>query len=324
MRVKVKLCLALAVVLVPQMLAGESLSSPDRTLRVPNAYILRAVPIWSRGYLIYAGEDDGSATVYATASDQYQVACQTRIWPAGAERVLITHAAACPSGSIFAVSGGAFAPNGIGTGFIAFFGQGRTQLLVQLPNTGLLRIVFADDGTLWALVRQVDSSFNELGEYNLLRHYDINGKFLGSAVPRPNFQGTKSPMYNPSLSASHDTIGIYFDRPSAWMELSYDGSVKGLWQVPRVPLSQGQRLGNSRLYLTTSNQVVRVSWLNGSQSKDRATLVDHFQKSGPGLAPTPVDFTAMAPFRPTILGIDGEDHLVWLQNSSQIDWSKLQ
>ena len=66
-----------------------------------------------------------------------------------------------------------------------------------------------------------------------------------------------------------------------------------------------------------------VNWLQ-FREKDRATLVDQFGKSEGTLTASPVNFSAMAPLRPSILGVEGNDGLVWLEGNSQILWSKLQ
>ena len=303
-------------------LPGQALMPPSRTLTIPNVYLANAKVFWSHGYTIYAADEGGSVSVYDTKGTNPNVVLQSRLLPDGATSLLITDATASPSGNVFAASGTASASNGPITGLLAFFGPGRTPLLVQLPNTGLFRVVFADDGTVWAMVRQTDSSFEELGDYNIMRHYDANGKYLGSAIPRSTFIGKRPPMYTPSLSSSKDTIGIFFDRPKLWVEMSYNGSVKGQWTVPAVPLAQGQTLPISYVYWSDSGRVIRLSWTSGPQMKDHLPLVEQLVKSNQSLASTPVDLSAVAPFRPYFLGLGG-DEVVWLEDSSKLHWSKL-
>jgi len=310
--------------LIPATLTAQSQSAPERTLNVPAA--LGANAIWSRGYLFHLASDDGAIGVYSTAGDVYQVAAQTRIALDGGKVLNYQDAAAGPSGTVFAATGSGLSADGGRTGLIAFFGpESKAPVIVQLPGTAVFRIVFADDGTLWALVRQYDSAFQELPEYNLLRHYDSNGKLLGAAVPRSSFKKTlddrKVPMYIPSLTASHDTIGLYLDKVETWMELAYDGSMKGQWQVPKVQVGEGQNLKFSRIYLTTSNQLVRMSPVG---AKKPTNLVDDLQKSGTNLVATPLNWGSLAPFHPYFLGVEGEDQVVSLENSNTLHWSKLQ
>jgi hypothetical protein len=281
-----------------------------------------AAAYWSRGYLIQMNDNDGTVIVHSALSDQSAVKCQVKVWPQGTSRVRLSHAAAAPSGETFAVSGTAFASNGALSGFIDFFGLSGTQLFVQLPNTGPMRIVFADDGTLWVIARQVDTAFQELGEYNTLLHYNVAGKFLGSAQPRSGFPGTKSPMFVPSLTSSHDALGIYYDRAGIWVELSYDGSVKGRWQVPPIQLEDGQTLVRSQVYLTDTNQLVRVSSLNGKQPKHHATHIERLNKSDGVLVRTPIDLAGL-PSQPYVLGVDSS-YVVWFEDATRLQWSKLQ
>lgn len=187
-----------------------------------------------------------------------------------------------------------------------------------------MRVAFADDGTFWVLLRQVDPALNELEEYDMLRHYNANGKLLGLAIPRSTFPASKhSPIYSPSLAISHDTIAVYFDRPQTWMELSYDGVVKGRWQVAQVRLSDGQRAVETRFSVTDSNRVVRVTAVTGRTPSDHGTRIELLQKSGSVLDATAVDFSSIASAHPYLVGVDNEQ-LVWLADSSVLDWCSFQ
>jgi hypothetical protein len=317
-------CLILTCVLPPFVSASEKLSSPNRTVTVPEDYE-RPVPVITRGYVLYPGDEDGSVTVYATAEDQAKIVFQTTIHPEGSSIVRIYGLAAASPGVFASACGtsttGAGAPNG---GFIAFFGPGTTQVLVPLPSLGPSRIAFAGDGTLWALVREHDSTFNELAEYDFLRHYDASGKFLGSAIPRSSVKSASIPTSTASISASNDTIGVYFDRAGVWLELGYDGSVKGRSQVPGIQMSSGQKVTQfDRLELTGSNEVVRVSMLSGKENTDHVTRVAHLHKSDASLDSSPVDSSALPSRQPYFLGMDG-DQFVWAGNPGKLYWSKLE
>ncbi|HEY3739956.1 MAG TPA: hypothetical protein VGL53_08925 [Bryobacteraceae bacterium] len=301
--------------------AEVTLSEPGRTLAVPQWNDGKLMPIWSHGFLFSLGAEDGSVTVYSTTGEQSVVVADTKIWPGGTAAPHLAYASASPDGTVFAVCGTTLRANGNVDGFIYFFGPGRSPHMVQLPYTGPMRVAFADDGTLWVLLREFYLSTNELEKYDMLRHFDVNGKFLGSAIPNYTLPPSAkySAIYTPSLSISHDTIAVYFDRPHTWIELAYDGTVKGQWQVPETSLGTGQPAAMTRLELTSSNQVVRVTGLVG---KGHGTRVELLERSSGTLDAATVDFSSMARVHPYLIGIDNEQ-LVWLGDSSMLDWCSL-
>lgn len=308
-----------------QAVGSEKVSTPNRIVSVSQDESDQLMPFWSRGYVIYLGVEDGSVTVYSADTESAKIAFQTRIWPAGTSIVRMHTASAAPSG-IFAVGGTAFTGGGSGSGFIAFLGPGRNPLLVQLPNTGIAALVFADDGTLWALVRQIDSSLNELSAYDLIRHYSVEGRLLGTAMPRSAFAGaTKGVTHSAaSMTASRDTIGVYLDRAGIWAELSNDGSIRGLWQFPKTPLGTGQRLFLERIVLTGANEVIRASEIRGKNPKDTVVRVEQLQKSGASLTPAALDYSAVASVSyPFLMGVDN-NQLVWHASRDKILWTKLE
>lgn len=327
MKVMSKIFLVALCVPLSAILSAEVLSAPERSMPSPN--LGGTITSWSRGYLIQLANEneDGSIRVYSTNGDVFQLASQTRVWPEGTQAITLIDAAASPSGAVFAATGHTTATNGASSSFIAFFGPGRTQLLVQLPNSGIYKVAFAGDGTLWVLARQFDSAFQELGDYNALRHYNTDGKFLGAAIPRSGFAGTLSatspPMSHPSLTISPDTVGVYLDKAETWVELAYDGSVKGQWSVPKNALTPGQRQVTDELLLTGSGQIIRETALNGKQPADRTRKIDHLRKSGSTLVPTSVDASAYVSAHPFFLGIDG-DQVVWLEDSTKLNCSSIQ
>jgi hypothetical protein len=315
----------LATFSLAQAVGSEKVSTPNRTMSVSQDYSDQTMPLWSRGYVFYLGSEDGSVTVYSAGTDSAKIALQTRIWPAGTSIVRMHAASAAPSG-IFAVGGTAFTGSGSGSGFIAFFGPGQNPMLVQLPNTSIAALVFADDGTLWALVRQIDSSLNELSAYDLIRHYSVEGRLLGTAISRSALaSATKGVTQGAaSMTASRDTIGVYLDRAGIWAELSYDGSIRGLWQFPKTPLGAGQRLGFERVVLTGANEVIRASEVRGKNPKDTIVKVEQLQKSGASLTPAALDYSAVSSVSyPFLMGADN-DQLVWHASRDKILWTKLE
>ncbi len=317
----------LASMASPQSSRAAALSTPSRTVGVREDNGGKPVPLWSRGYVFYRGSEDGSLRVYDAAYDPVKSFYETRIWPDGASIVRLNCAAASPRG-IFVVGGTAFSSSGAGTGLVAFFGPNRTQRLVQLPNTGTMALAFADDGTLWVLVRQIDSSLHELSAYDLVCQYTAEGKLIRSTVPRTNFPDNEKGLTysNASISVSADTIGIYLDMAGIWTELSYDGAPKGRWQVQRPQVGEGRRLLREQLVMTSSNEVVYVSTISGKQPKDVIMKTERLIKSGPSFVSTPIDSSALQfgfPNFPYLIGVDG-GQLVWMSHNDRIQWTAIE
>ncbi len=299
---------------------GQSLLPAGRSMPVPpDAAFENLQAFWSRGYAIYASDDTGSVTVYDTSGNQPSMVNQIRIWPDLTIQLNLVHAAASGDGSIFAVSGAAFASVGTSTSFLALFGRSGPVKLIQLPNTGLFRVAFADDGTLWAIAREVDSTWTDLPEYNTLRHYDSTGKLLGSVLPVSTFSTKRAPMYTPSLSVTADTVGVYFDRAKTWVELGYDGAVKGRWTVPDTLAPAPRHPHPGWIYLTASDQIVRLSWTSGKQQSDFASTVEYLTKSGSSLTSAPVYVPPSA--YAFYYGIQG-DQLIW-QKAGVLNWGAI-
>jgi len=301
---------------------GQTLVPAGRTMPVPvDSYVQNFQVFWSRGFAIYSSDDTGSITVYDTSGQGPLVASQVKIWPDKTSELRIVHAAASGDGT-FAVSGAAYASTGESTGFLAFFGKGAPVKLIQLPTTALFRIAFADDGTVWAIAREVDSTLQDLPLYNTLRHYDTNGKLLGSTLPNTMFPGKGSAMYSPSLSIAAGTIGVYLDRAKTWVELTLDGSLKGTWTVPAQVVSSGQRPHSGLIYLTDSGRIARLSWTTGKQPADSTSTIEYMTKAGASLASTPINVSSALSSQVFFHGFTGEQ-LVW-ESKGTLTWGSIQ
>ncbi len=228
-------------------LAAQRLTTPSQMVTVDPSFLPTSFPKWDRGFLV--GYDFNRATVFA-ADRAGKTVFQTRIWPENGDIVHITDLATSPLGG-FAVSLTVTATTGVGTGAIAWLdAMGKSMRLVQLPMAAAFNVCFANDGTLWALVRVHDEKGIEAVGYDILRHYDANGVLIGTALPRSKFVSKRFPASGMSfMAASKDHIGIYFDVSKNWVELSYSGSIAGHWILPASDLLL------SRAFLTDGNDV---------------------------------------------------------------------
>lgn len=320
MLARIAICAAL---LTPLVLAAEKLSAPQRITQTSPGQGEYRSAVWSRGYLFHEGWDRRSLTVYSTAGEKIEKVLQATIQIEEARVVRIDNMAAGPS-NIFAACGLASVGAQPGPGFISIFGPGRPQVTVPLKNVWPHQIVFADDGTLWASVREFDSGPVELKDYDLLRHYSSNGKLLGSSLPRSAL-GTTGPNFGANLSASHDTIGAYFNKAGVWAEVSYNGSVKGCWRVSKIWASKGQTVWSDQLQLTDSNQVIRVSSMSYDRLRGHTNQVRHLFKVRASLESSPVDAMVLADVDHVVFwGVDGDQFVWWAPLLKSILWNSLQ
>jgi hypothetical protein len=178
--------------------------------------------------------------------------------------------------------------------------------VVRTSPAGVLRICFADDGTLWALVKVQDESGYEVKKYDTLRHYDQNGVLLGTALSNEHFKHDLFPSAEGGLSASHDRLGVYITRLDMWIEVSFDGTVLGHWILP------ANNYRHREVFLSPSNNVY-FSYQSSPIDKQGhvAIGIDRFDKAEGVL--TPVDAAeVLAPGeeRMRLFGFDGDDAIV--------------
>jgi hypothetical protein len=238
----------LALLILPGLVAQE-LPAPSRT--VPEGFIPgRGVYKWERGHML--NTDIETATVFA--SNEYgQTTMQARIWPEDATRVLVYHIAVSPSGA-FVVDASVFKADGASASLLAWLdASGRIEKTVQTGPAAAMSLCFADDGTLWALMRVHDDKFEEISDYDMLRQYDANGKLIRTALPRKMFPGRDYPGYLSHMSAIQDRIGIYAGGAQTWIEVSNAGEVLGVSKLP--PARPGTKFQVWNAVLTPSNEV---------------------------------------------------------------------
>ncbi|MGI8745759.1 MAG: hypothetical protein ACR2NN_24925 [Bryobacteraceae bacterium] len=162
-------------------------------------------------------------------------------------RVILSDISVSPSGT-YAVAATALSGGGAPVAFIAWLDPaGKTTRLVQLSPTAALRLSFADDGTLWALVRVHDEVFNEVPDYDMLRHYDSSGLLLNTALPRKHFRNHRFPAYVGILTTLGSRVALYAEGARTWVELSSTGEILGHWTFPSPPA--GQKLQVTTAYL---------------------------------------------------------------------------
>jgi len=135
-------------------------------------------------------------------------------------------------------------------------------------------VVFAADGTLWALGRVHSANYDDEPEYDCLRHYDTTGKLIGSALPRSSFApGRIGPASESLLTASADRIGVVSLTSQEYAEISpTTGEVLGHWKVPNLSRKStgAALLKGNELYISGQRYV---------DKRVAAATLSHFNKT---------------------------------------------
>jgi len=157
----------------------------------------------------------------------------------GASKVSITDVAVSSDGNI-AVAASTMSSLGQAAGVITWLNsQGDLVRAVVTTPFAVRRVMFARDGTLWALGREHDARFNDVREFDLLRRYDSHGRFFQSALPRSVFPFNRiSPSDDALLNIAGESITVLSITSSMWVTLSLDGRITGQGTWSREDLSK--------------------------------------------------------------------------------------
>lgn len=172
-------------------------------------------------------------------------------------RMHITDIAAAPDGTV-AVSASAFDGDGNGAPVIFWISPaGAVTRIVRLAPFSASRVVFANDGSLWAagrIYRQEGVRFETAPEYDVLRHYDSQGRLLGSVVPNTTFASApQNPALYSFLIGGQNRIGFLSLDAKEYVEVSLSGKMLGDWKIhTSLPFHVGDVMGAA---LTASGSV---------------------------------------------------------------------
>jgi sugar lactone lactonase YvrE len=265
-----KSALAIWIVLasVPAYLLGtdtfstERLPAPEKTVALSWNFAGQPIPRWQQGMLLGHRADNGDVVVVGRDG---QIKIHAKLWPDGAQRVSLQDVTVSPSGE-FVVAGSAMDAAGAWSAWLAWLDSGgRAVKYVTLNPAAALGVAFAPDGTLWALVRVHDDRFNELRDYDMLRHYSAGGRLLSTALARGSFAyGGTYPAWSPCFTVTADRVGFLSNRTNEWIEVSPEsGKLLLRWRLPSTLRAGGVRIDSvamtpdDAVYFNTSKQVLR-------------------------------------------------------------------
>jgi hypothetical protein len=113
---------------------------------------------------------------------------------------------------------------------------GKIRSVVRTSPFAAFHVAFANDGTLWAVGRISNASFEDEPNHDILRQYDAEGRVLRTMLPSGGFSSDgKHPAYRSFLATSNDRIGLYCATANEWVELSLTGDVIGRWKTTGGP-----------------------------------------------------------------------------------------
>jgi hypothetical protein len=308
------------------VLDGESLTAPDLKLTITASWGTKAVPKFQNGY--FAAYDPPTVLlpqVYLHSRAGVQL-MQAQIAVPGAYREAIRDVSISSTG-IVAVAGKAYTNDGAQAWFIAWVDpNGVTQRVVRTSPFSADRICLAQDGSLWAAGVQVTPDFkNEKDEYDVLRHYDSEGRLLQSVLPRSSFtrgvvHNSIAPGEHGYLLATGDHIAYYGPTALEWDEISASGSV--LRRTLALKAVAGPLRGPVKAFgaaVLASGRAYIGAHERDSSGKEFSSIYRFDPATGGWAA---VDTSQVGKVA-EIIGSDG-DELVIYKSAADISWVKVE
>jgi hypothetical protein len=308
------------------VLDGESLTAPDFKLTITASWQAQAVPKFQNGYVV--AHDPATVLlprVYLHSRTGVQL-MQAQIAIPGAYREVIKDVSISSTG-IVAVAGKAYTNDGAQAWFIAWVDpNGLVEKVVRTSPFAVEQICFAQDGSLWAAGIQVTTDFkNEEDEYDVLRHYDSEGHFLQSLLPRSSYtrgvvHNSIAPGEHGYLLATGDHIAYYSPTALEWDEVSASGSV-----LKRTPALKAVAAGFKGPVKAFGAAILAsgAAYISAHERDSSGKQFSSIYRFDPATASWQAVTTSQIGKAGDIIGSDG-DELVIYKSAANILWAKVQ
>lgn len=208
---------------------ADSVAISVRTVSLAHDFSGQPIPRFANKF--FASTDAKRGRVQVWDANSTSVANYALQLP-GVASVVISSIAVATDGSV-AVATGAFDANGRSAPVIAWLT--RSGELVRMVTTAPFaprHIAFAKDDSLWAAGREYDSAREDRPDYNVIRHYDTNGRLAGSALSRSLFSpGKVGPANDSFLTVADTRIAMASVTAGEWVELDQTGRLLGRWPL---------------------------------------------------------------------------------------------
>jgi hypothetical protein len=182
------------------------------------------------------------------------------------DTVDVSDAARGSDGTLVAC-GDVYDHSGRGSGFLALFSPAGDKLaVVRLSPYSPSRITVASDGTIWTAGLEVTNARDSTPPGSgVIRHFDRDGKILGSFIPRSTFSSPFMVQYG-ALRSARGRIGWYTGPirgpGSRFYEILSDGTMRS---YPLISLESKETVtglgltDDGRTYVTTRN-IEKGTW----------------------------------------------------------------
>lgn len=221
------------------LLAAMSQIGPAWSQEVVRSQVLswdfsgQPIPRYKSGFLV--AYDSDHATMRAFDKTGALVAVAKLTLPE-ATTVMIRDVAVAPNGDFVAAVSAQNVSGALSSAIAWVDGRGRLVRAVRTSPFAAARIVFAGDGTLWAVGRVHDEEFRPVPNHDLVRVYDSQGRLIRSLLPSGTFATSQQhPAGEAFLVGGNDRVGLYSAAASEWVEISLSGEILGRWRTAAIP-----------------------------------------------------------------------------------------
>lgn len=198
--------------------------------------------------------------------------------------------------------------------------RGVIERIVRTTPFTVFHLAAGPDGSLWAVGREHDSKLDEVPDYDILRQYDRQGRFVRSTLRKSSFElkrGKWHPAYESWLSASRDRVALYCVTAGELVEVSSHGELLGRQGVSGIP-ADAQATG---IALTSSGGLY-VSTLSRSSQQTPVYRLD--RPAGQFVQTRAVDLASNHRGMLNIAGSDGEDVVFYAKWPTTLIWSRME
>jgi uncharacterized iron-regulated membrane protein len=136
--------------------------------------------------------------------------------------------------------------------------------------------------------------------HDVVQHFDVDGRVLGTLLPNISFNTRGYPASGAFLRTANGRMAIYFARTKEWVEIANSGELLGRWPVP---IAAAARV--TGIALTSSGTVLFTADFPDGKNEQEPAVYRFDKRSGKLVQ---LDASALGGEYPMLLGADG-DHL---------------
>lgn len=291
---------------------AQTLPAPEKTAAFSESLGELSMPKFAGGQVIVRDFAGRAVRVYDSTG---QLVRTLHLEIPGAQNIQPGDAAISPDGRI-AVACGATDAGGKPTSFLVLFGpDGRITKIAETRPFGVHDIAFAKDGTLWGAGKESDQQYNRVPGSDVLRHYDRDGRLIGTALPSATLHSSvprDNPLRSMFIASAGDLVVFYAPLRGDLVELALDGTIKSRLKVTGLPTG----ILPLSLVVTDGGDV----YVSAQNNHPIGSLLYKLDRESSALVR--VDTSAVAPKGSVVslIGIDG-DSMVFERGDSML-WVK--